>query len=169
MGRHRKCRRIEGRYDVSFFKPRGIPMSELTGVSVPVDGIEAMRLVDAEGLSQEEAAGRMGVSAPTLCRILAAARSTVARALAGGMAIRIDDPRKETGSEDAGPCQTAMAAFAGDIPNGPGGTSVDGETPASESSEAARPNPGGSGRGCRGAGGGRGKRGCGKGFGHGRK
>ena len=169
MGRRRKCRRIEGRYDVTFFKPRGIPMSELTGVSVPVDGVEAMRLVDAEGLSQEEAAGRMGVSAPTLCRILAAARSTVARALAGGMAIRIDDPRKEIGSEDAGPCQNVMASFEDDISTSPRRAAVDNEALARPGSEAIRPNPGGSGRGCRDAGGGKGKRGCGKGFGPGRK
>lgn len=90
MGRCRKRRRIEGTYGVTLFKPCGVPLGELTGVAVPVDGIEAMRLVDAEGLSQEEAASRMEISAPTLCRILAQARSAVARALAGGMAIRID-------------------------------------------------------------------------------
>lgn len=169
MGRRRKCRRIEGRYDVTFFKPRGTPMSELTGVSVPVDGIEAMRLVDAEGLSQEEAASRMGVSAPTLCRILAAARSAVARALAGGMAIRIDDPREERNVEGLGPCESAMASFGGDVSNGPRRASVDDEALAGSDPEAVRPNPGVFGRGCRGAEGGRGKRGCGKGFGHGGK
>ncbi len=97
MGRCRKRRRIEGSWKATFFKPCGVPLSELTGVAVQVDGMEAMRLVDAEGLSQEEAARRMEISAPTLCRILGQARSAVARALAGGMAIRIDTDETPSG------------------------------------------------------------------------
>ncbi len=65
-------------------------MRELKGVVLPLEGFEAFRLVDGEGLSREEAAALMEVSRPTLCRILMEARRTVARALAGGMAIRID-------------------------------------------------------------------------------
>jgi len=103
MGRCRKRRRIEGTYGVTFFKPCGVPLSDLTGVAVPVDGIEAMRLVDAEGLSQEEAARRMEISAPTLCRILAQARASVARALAQGMAIRIDADDPASGETPAAP------------------------------------------------------------------
>ena len=52
--------------------------------------MEALRLVDAEGLSQEDAALRMGVSRSTVCRILGEARTQVARALARGWAIRIE-------------------------------------------------------------------------------
>jgi predicted DNA-binding protein (UPF0251 family) len=75
---------------VTVFKPQGVPMSQLSGVAIGLDGFEALRLVDAEGLSQEEAAARMGVSRPTLCRILGEARSTVARALSRGWAIRVE-------------------------------------------------------------------------------
>jgi predicted DNA-binding protein (UPF0251 family) len=75
---------------VVFFKPQGVPLGQLRGVSLDVEGLEAMRLVDAEGLSQEEAAARMRVSRPTLCRVLGAARSAVARALSNGWAIRIE-------------------------------------------------------------------------------
>jgi predicted DNA-binding protein (UPF0251 family) len=75
---------------VTVFKPQGVPMGQLYGVAIGLDGFEALRLVDAEGLSQEEAAARMGVSRPTLCRILGEARTMVARALSRGWAIRIE-------------------------------------------------------------------------------
>ena len=73
------------------FKPRGVPMRLLREVYLPVDGLEAMRLVDLEGLDQAEAAGRMGVSRQTLGRILAVARRNVTQALTEGLALRIED------------------------------------------------------------------------------
>ncbi len=101
MGRRRKCRNVAGRPEVTVFKPQGVPMTKLYGVVLGLDGFEALRLVDAEGLSQEEAAEAMGVSRPTLCRILGEARSRVARALTQGWIIRI-----ETGQDDEdSPCR----------------------------------------------------------------
>ena len=90
MGRRRKCRFVADVPTVTVFKPQGVPMGQLYGVAIGLDGFEALRLVDAEGLSQEEAAARMGVSRPTLCRILGEARGQVARALSRGWAIRIE-------------------------------------------------------------------------------
>lgn len=97
MGRRRKRRIVEGEPRADFYKPRGIPLERLRGLVLPVDGLEAFRLVDAEGFSQEEAASRMGVSRPTLCRTLAHARSTVARALSMGWAIRVEGGDYEVG------------------------------------------------------------------------
>lgn len=91
MPRPRKRRCIGSAPPATFYKPQGVPLSQLRGAILPVEGFEAMRLVDAEGLSQEEAAQRMEVSRPTLCRMLGEARSVVARALANGWAIRIED------------------------------------------------------------------------------
>jgi predicted DNA-binding protein (UPF0251 family) len=90
MPRPRKRRRIQGEPPTVLYKPQGVPAASLTGVTIPLEGFEAMRLVDAESLSQEEAAERMDVSRPTLSRILAAARGAVARAMSEGMAIRIE-------------------------------------------------------------------------------
>lgn len=90
MGRRRKCRFVAGIPAVTVFKPQGVPLGQLSGVAIGLDGFEALRLVDADGLSQEEAAARMGVSRPTLCRILGEARAMVARALSRGWAIRIE-------------------------------------------------------------------------------
>ena len=90
MGRRRKCRFVADMPEVTVFKPQGVPMSELRGVVLGLDGFEALRLVDGEGLTQEQAAERMQVSRPTLCRILGEARSQVARALSRGWAIRVE-------------------------------------------------------------------------------
>jgi len=90
LPRPRKCRRVAFSPDVRFFKPQGVPLSTLKGVVLPVEGLEALRLADAESFDHEAAALRMGISRPTFSRILAEARRLVARALVNGWAIRIE-------------------------------------------------------------------------------
>ena len=51
--------------------------------------IEALRLVDLEGLSQEQAGARMGVSRGTIWRFLQNAREKVALALTEGRQITV--------------------------------------------------------------------------------
>jgi predicted DNA-binding protein (UPF0251 family) len=51
--------------------------------------LEALRLVDMEGLSQEEAGERMGVSRGTVWRLIQSARKKTAQALTEGRPIRI--------------------------------------------------------------------------------
>jgi predicted DNA-binding protein (UPF0251 family) len=46
--------------------------------------VEALRLVDLEGLSQEEAGEKMGVSRGTVWRLLQSARKKTAQALTEG-------------------------------------------------------------------------------------
>jgi predicted DNA-binding protein (UPF0251 family) len=75
---------------VNYFKPRGIPLTELDRVSLAVDELEALRLKDFEGMEQEKAATTMNVSQPTFHRILQSAHSKVADALVNGKAIRIE-------------------------------------------------------------------------------
>ena len=90
MPRPRKCRRVGREPLQRFYKPQGVPLHALTGVNLAVEGLEALRLADAEGQDHNAAAEGMGVSRPTFSRILAEARQTVARALANGWAIRIE-------------------------------------------------------------------------------
>ena len=79
------------------FTPGSIPTGDLGRVSLTLDGLEALRLADLEGLYQEEAAQRMGVSRATFARVLAGARRQVADALVNGKALSISggviDPR----------------------------------------------------------------------------
>ena len=103
MPRPRKRRCIAQAPPAVFYKPQGVPLGQLRGVTLLLEGFEALRLVDAEGLSQEEAAARMGVSRPTLCRILGEARAVVARALSNGWAIRLEGGDYELAPDEPGP------------------------------------------------------------------
>jgi predicted DNA-binding protein (UPF0251 family) len=73
-----------------YFKPRGIPMTDLEERVLALDELEAIRLVDLEAMSQEEAGAAMGVSRGTIGRLLERGRRTVADALLHGHALRIE-------------------------------------------------------------------------------
>ena len=90
MVRPVKDRLVAFNPDVSYFKPRGIPLMELAEVVLTVDECEAMRLADLENLSHEDAGRRMGVSRATFGRIIQRARRCVADAVINGKAIRIE-------------------------------------------------------------------------------
>lgn len=72
------------------FKPYGIPRHLLSSVSLQFDEYEAIRLLDYEGMNQEQAALQMNVSRPTLTRIYEKARKTIALALVEGKMIVIE-------------------------------------------------------------------------------
>jgi len=64
-------------------------LSEAQIIDLTYDELEALRLVDLEGLTQEEAAERMGISRRTFWSDLKNVRRKVALALTRGYAIRI--------------------------------------------------------------------------------
>jgi predicted DNA-binding protein (UPF0251 family)/predicted Fe-Mo cluster-binding NifX family protein len=74
---------------ITYFKPQGVPMRDLNEVYLTLDGFEALRLADHEGLNHDAAAKKMAVSRQTFSRILAQARATVANALVSGLALCI--------------------------------------------------------------------------------
>ncbi len=90
MPRPPRCRRIAASPRATYFKPRGVPLRELSESYLPVEGLEAIRLADLESLTMEEAAARMNVSRHTFGRILARARRAVAEALVNARALCIE-------------------------------------------------------------------------------
>jgi len=90
MVRPQKERRVAFKPEISYFKPRGIPMFELEEVCLTVDQREAIRLSDLLGMSHEEAGRHMGVSRATFGRIIQRARQTVADALINCKAINVE-------------------------------------------------------------------------------
>jgi predicted DNA-binding protein (UPF0251 family) len=90
MVRPKKYRIVGFNPDVSYFKPRGIPMVDLDEVRLTVDEREAIRLADLMEMSHEEAGRKMGVSRATFGRIIQQARKVVADALINGKAINIE-------------------------------------------------------------------------------
>ena len=90
MVRPRLCRRVRFQPEVTYFKPRGIPLMELEEVILHVDEYEAVRLKDLEGLEQEECAKKMKISQPTFHRLITEARKKIADAIIKGKAIKIE-------------------------------------------------------------------------------
>ncbi|WP_457560153.1 DUF134 domain-containing protein [Caminibacter sp.] len=86
----RRRRRIRGNFERVCFKPCGVPAREIDTVLLSDDELEAIRLMDLEGLYQEDVANEMGVSRPTISRILANARRKIADAIINGKAIEIE-------------------------------------------------------------------------------
>jgi len=89
MPRPKKCCAVRALPDVTYYKPRGIPLLRLKEIALTLEGFEAIRLADYLGLDQTQAAEQMQVSRATFGRILSQARHTVAQALVYGMALKI--------------------------------------------------------------------------------
>ena len=87
-GRPKKTRLIEKEPRIVQFSPRGKP-GRPDEAEVTIDQLEAIRLVDYQGLNQTKAAGHMGLSRQTIGRILKEARKGIADALINGKIIRI--------------------------------------------------------------------------------
>jgi predicted DNA-binding protein (UPF0251 family) len=90
MGRRPRPRIVRHWPGVVYYKPQGVPLRVLAEVILGFDELEALRLADQEGLSQEEVGRQMNVSRATAGRILAQARLKVADALVTGKALRIE-------------------------------------------------------------------------------
>lgn len=99
-----QIRKVSQRPRVAAFKPMGTPMTELKVVTLRLDELEAIRLADREGLYQEEAADRMGVSRVTFGRILREAHEKVAEALLEGRALVIGEGPVRYGDGAFGSC-----------------------------------------------------------------
>ena len=82
--RPKKARKCQGKFCGRAFKPTGTPLSDLKQIPLHRDELEALRLCDGEGLTQEEAGNSMGVSRGTIQRIITVARRKTAQALTEG-------------------------------------------------------------------------------------
>ena len=89
MVRPTKCKMVSAEPGVDYFKPRAIPLMDLKEVDLTVEEFEAIRLKDHEGHEQKKVANQMGVSQPTLNRMLKSAHKKIADALVNGKAIKI--------------------------------------------------------------------------------
>ena len=90
MPRPHKPRCVRHEATAVYFKPAGVPLRGLEEVALGRDELEALRLADLEGLSQEETGAMMNVSRATAGRILANARRKAALALVHGRAVRVE-------------------------------------------------------------------------------
>lgn len=87
MPRPKRCRRICGYPDYWSFVPEGVAEAET--VAFALDEYETIRLIDYEGLTQEECASQMAVSRATVAAVYEKARFKLADAIVNGKRIRI--------------------------------------------------------------------------------
>ena len=102
MSRRRRRRGRRGRFPKPVTIPtpskveKFVPEPRTKAISILIEPaeVEALRLVDLEGLSQEEAGKKMGVSRGTVWRLLQSARRKVAEALTEGRSLTITNAVK---------------------------------------------------------------------------
>lgn len=99
MSRPKQFRKIVSPPLMTGFKPFGIPRAQLEEVVLLYDEYEVVRLLDYEGLMQEQAAEKMNVSRPTLTRIYESARKTIAKAFVEGKMIVIEGGNVDFGRQ----------------------------------------------------------------------
>ena len=87
MPRPKKCRRVCGIPPCGSFGPDQGGDGE--AVLLTLDEFETLRLIDLEGLQQEQAAAEMGVARTTVQAIYNAARRKVADSIVNGKTLRI--------------------------------------------------------------------------------
>ncbi len=89
LGRPRLKRHINFDANVTYFKPRGVPLCDLDEVSLDKEEVEALRLKNVKDLDQVDCAKKMKTSQSTFQRILSSAYKKLSQAIIEGKAIKI--------------------------------------------------------------------------------
>lgn len=89
MPRPRKWRQVCCLPDSNRFGPLDVPADQ-DFVTMTVEEYETIRLIDQEGLTQEECAKLMNVARTTVTGIYNGARKKIAESLVGGKVLRIE-------------------------------------------------------------------------------
>ena len=88
MARPKKCRVVCHYPQTLAFDPRGAERQE-EAITMTVDEFETIRLIDAEGLSQEQCSDQMGIARTTVQQIYANARQKLAKMLVESRPLQI--------------------------------------------------------------------------------
>lgn len=89
MPRPCKRRRICALPSCSRFGPKGAGQGERQSITMTLDEFETIRLIDREGLTQEQCAKQMNVARTTAQAIYNSARAKLAECLVGARELRI--------------------------------------------------------------------------------
>lgn len=104
MPRPKKCRRVCEYPQTLRFSPDD-PSETAEPVILTVEEYETIRLIDKEGLSQEECGERMQVARTTVQQIYASARKKLADVLVKGLPLRIEGGNYELCTGGNGSCR----------------------------------------------------------------
>ncbi len=90
MARPQKCRKISNPPKMKGFRPYGMPQCRIEPVVLKFEEYESIKLVNYDGLHQDQAAEHMNVSRPTFTRIYNKALKQIAKSFVEGKAIEIE-------------------------------------------------------------------------------
>lgn len=90
MPRPRKCRKVCSLPERNVFVPLNSSIFESEVIIMTVEEYETIRLIDYDGLSQEECAERMNVARTTIQRIYNDARKKLSSFLIEGCVLKIE-------------------------------------------------------------------------------
>lgn len=110
MSRPKRLRKISHPPKIKGLNPFGFYGNPKKAVQLFHEEYEAIRLLDYEGLNQEDAAGLMEVSRPTLTRIYESARTKMAIALTEARQILIEGGQAYF-KDDWYECKTCSSRF----------------------------------------------------------
>ena len=102
MPRTTKCRKICSFPDFYSFVPEEADAGNIETVMISLDEYETLRLLDYEGLNQEECALRMGVARTTVTAMYESSRKKLASAVVEGKRLRIAGGNIEIDRERSG-------------------------------------------------------------------
>ena len=91
MPRPRIRRRLRFQAKTNYFKPAGVPLSQLDEVLITRDELEALKHYHFDQLDQTAAAKEMAISQPTFARTVKKAHGKIADALVNAKAIHLEE------------------------------------------------------------------------------
>lgn len=91
--RSKTKRKIGFNYDSVYYKPQGIPLTDLKEVIVAPEELETLRLRYVQNFSQHESARKMGISQSQYQRDLVNTLKKITKALISGDAINLPDSK----------------------------------------------------------------------------
>jgi len=89
MARPQKSRKVLNPPKMKGFKPFGMPLCKAEPVIMKFEEYESLKLINYDGLQQDQAAKLMNVSRPTFTRIYNKALNLIAKSFVEGKAIEI--------------------------------------------------------------------------------
>lgn len=104
MARPRKWRKVCCLPESNSFGPLGPRAEQKQSIVMPVDQYETIRLIDLEGLTQEECAEQMNIARTTVQRIYSDARKKIAESLVDGKILKIEGGSYKLCSSSETPC-----------------------------------------------------------------
>ncbi len=104
MARPRKWRKVCSLPDNNRFGPLDTVLDLDEFITMAIDEYETIRLIDLEGLTQEECSGKMHIARTTVQRIYSDARKKIAESLIDGKILLIEGGDYKLCNDSEEPC-----------------------------------------------------------------